>query len=405
MSRIDAAFARCRAEKRAALIVFVTAGDPDLQTTAELLPELAAAGADLIELGFPHSDPIGEGPTIQASSQRALRRHTTLAQIFELVRRVRTVSEVPLVLMGYLNNVLAHGEEQFAKDCAAAGVDGLILPDSPQEETEGLSRACDEHGVQRVLLVAPTSTPLRVVRIAARSRGFVYCVSVTGVTGARTELPADLAHLVGPDPQGHFDTGLRRLRRRHSRAGRGGGPARGRRDRRQRTRVADRRRTGPRRGGPQRARLRRGARGRSAERAQVVRSMRAALIVVCSVVSCGCVAVFRHETLPATITITEQATGLPVANAAVSVGYSYDGYQYIYVYNRPENAEATTDANGRATLPVADFEYGTFFHAAYALVTLTPEQVRAGGSFAMLNGGTLYRDKPILVLSLERPAR
>jgi tryptophan synthase alpha chain len=196
LSRIDAAFARARAEKRAALIVFVTAGDPDLQTTAELLPELAAAGADLIELGFPHSDPIGEGPTIQASSQRSLRHHTTLAQIFELVRRVRTVSEVPLVLMGYLNNVLAHGEEQFAKDCAASGVDGLILPDSPHEETEGLSRACDEHGVQRALLVAPTSTPLRVVRIAARSRGFVYCVSVTGVTGARTELPADLAQLV-----------------------------------------------------------------------------------------------------------------------------------------------------------------------------------------------------------------
>jgi tryptophan synthase alpha chain len=196
VSRIDAAFAKARAEGRAALIVFVTAGDPDLETTAELVPELAAAGADIVELGFPHSDPIGEGPTIQASSQRSLRHHTTLTQILELVRRMRGVTQVPIVLMGYLNNVLAHGEEQTAKDAAAAGVDGLILPDTPHEETETLSRACVEAGVQRVLLVAPTSTPERVVKIAAASRGFVYCVSVTGVTGSRAALPRDLAQLV-----------------------------------------------------------------------------------------------------------------------------------------------------------------------------------------------------------------
>jgi len=196
MNRIDAAFARARDEKRAALIVFVTAGDPDLETTAELVPELAAAGADIIELGIPHSDPIGEGPTIQISSQRALARHTTLAEILALVRRVRRVCDVPLVLMGYLNNVLAHGEEQLAKDAGAAGADGLIVADVPYEETAGLARACAEHGVHRVLLVAPTSTPERVVHIAASSRGFVYCVSVTGVTGARRELPEDLAALV-----------------------------------------------------------------------------------------------------------------------------------------------------------------------------------------------------------------
>ena len=196
MNRIDRAFERARAEGRAALIVFVTAGDPDLDTTAELLPELAAAGADVIELGVPHSDPIGEGPTIQAATQRSLAHHTTLAQILELVRGVRAVSEVPLVLMGYLNNVLAHGEERMAKDAAAAGADGLILCDAPFEETELLSRACAEANVHRVLLVAPTSTPARVVRIAAASRGFVYCVSVTGVTGSRQALPADLASLV-----------------------------------------------------------------------------------------------------------------------------------------------------------------------------------------------------------------
>lgn len=197
MNRIDRAFEKARAEKRAALLVFVTAGDPDLETTAELIPELAAAGADIVELGFPHSDPIGEGPTIQASSQRALAHHTSLTQILELVRRVRGVTEVPLVLMGYLNNVLAYGEERLAKDAAAAGADGLILPDAPFEEIEALSRACAESGVHRVLLVAPTSTPARVVRIAHQSRGFVYCVSVTGVTGSRQSLPPDLAQLVG----------------------------------------------------------------------------------------------------------------------------------------------------------------------------------------------------------------
>jgi len=196
MNRVDAVFQRTRAEKRAALVVFVTAGDPDLETTAELIPELAAAGADIVELGIPHSDPIGEGPTIQVSSQRALARHTTLAEILGLVRRVRTVCDVPLVLMGYLNNVLAFGEERLAKEAAAAGADGLIVSDVPFEETARLSAACAEHGVHRVLLVAPTSTPDRLVRIAASSRGFVYCVSVTGVTGARNELPADLEQLV-----------------------------------------------------------------------------------------------------------------------------------------------------------------------------------------------------------------
>ena len=196
MNRIEKAFARARAEERAALIVFVTAGDPDLETTAELIPELESAGADLIELGVPHSDPIGEGPTIQISSQRSLARHTSLAEILDLVRQVRAVSQVPLVLMGYLNNVLAYGEERLAKDAGAAGADGLIVADVPFEETARLSSACAEHGVQRVLLVAPTSTPERTVRIAAASRGFVYCVSVTGVTGARTELPADLERLV-----------------------------------------------------------------------------------------------------------------------------------------------------------------------------------------------------------------
>ena len=141
MNRIDQAFERALAERRAALIVFVTAGDPNLATTAELIPELAAAGADIIELGIPHSDPIGEGPTIQISSQRALARRTTLADILDLVRRVRAVCDVPLVLMGYLNNVLAYGDERLAKDAGSAGADGLIDVSQVQFREEQFHRS------------------------------------------------------------------------------------------------------------------------------------------------------------------------------------------------------------------------------------------------------------------------
>lgn len=196
MNRIDRTFERTRGEGRAALIAFVTGGDPDLDTTAELIPELAEAGADLIEVGIPHSDPIAEGPTIQAASERSLRAGTTPARILGEVERVREACDVPLLLMGYLNNVLARGEQRFVQDCAAAGVDGLIVADAPYEAATELQTACDANGVHRVLMVAPTSTPERVVQIARRSRGFVYCVSVTGVTGERAALDAGVQHLV-----------------------------------------------------------------------------------------------------------------------------------------------------------------------------------------------------------------
>ncbi len=196
MNRIDRAFAAARAEGRSALVVFITAGDPDLATTAELVPELAAAGADVIELGVPHSDPIAEGPVIQASSFRSLQHHTQLGPILELARGARAACDVPLVLMGYTNNLRAHGEERFAKDCAACGVDGVIVADAPLEALPELSAACAVAGVHRIQLVAPTSTPERLVPIAAASRGFVYCVSVTGVTGERREFPPDLPLLV-----------------------------------------------------------------------------------------------------------------------------------------------------------------------------------------------------------------
>ncbi len=197
MNRIDRALTDTRAAGRAALIPFITAGDPDLGTTADLIPELAAAGADIVEIGVPHSDPIAEGPTIQAASFRSLQQKTDLDQILELCSSAREVTDVPLILMGYLNNALARGEERLARDCAAAGIDGLIVADAPYEEAPRLQSACEAHGVHRILLVAPTSTPERVVQIAARSRGFVYCVSTTGVTGERRELPRDLSLMIG----------------------------------------------------------------------------------------------------------------------------------------------------------------------------------------------------------------
>ena len=196
MNRIDAALQRARDEKRAALIVFVTSGDPDLETTLELVPELEAAGADIIELGIPHSDPIAEGPTIQAASLRSLAHATNLRQIVELCRTIRRSSEIPLVLMGYLNNVLAFGAEALVAAAAKAGVDGLVVADAPYEEAARLQAASEAANLHRILLVAPTSTPERVVAIARRSAGFVYCVSVTGVTGTRAALPADLEQLV-----------------------------------------------------------------------------------------------------------------------------------------------------------------------------------------------------------------
>jgi tryptophan synthase alpha chain len=196
IDRIAAAFERAKSENRAALVIFITCGDPDLHTTLELVPALAAAGADIVELGFPHSDPIAEGPTIQAASQRALAGGVDTGDVLEVAAKVRAKSEVPLVLMGYMNNVLAYGEQQLVTDAAAAGVDGLIVVDAPFDERPALHEACEEAGVHRVLLVAPTTPPERLVQISGRSSGFVYCVSVTGVTGARSELPSHLTSLI-----------------------------------------------------------------------------------------------------------------------------------------------------------------------------------------------------------------
>jgi tryptophan synthase alpha chain len=197
MSRLADRFALLRARGEKALIPFVTAGDPDLATTEALVPALALAGADAIELGVPFSDPMAEGPTIQRASERALRAGASLRKVLQLVARLRPRVEIPIVLMGYANNLLAMGESEFAAAAAEVGVDGLIAVDLPPEEGEGLHAALRARGVDAILLAAPTTRPERLAMLARRTAGFLYFVSLTGTTGARREISETLEKEVG----------------------------------------------------------------------------------------------------------------------------------------------------------------------------------------------------------------
>jgi tryptophan synthase alpha chain len=192
MGRIGETFARLRRNRERALVPFVTAGDPDLDTTEALVLAMAESGADLIEIGVPFSDPIAEGPTIQRSSERALARGTTLRRILERVRKLRPRVDLPLLLMGYANPFFAMGTEGFVKAAAEVGVDGVIVPDLPPEEGEEFYAAAEMRGIDPVLLAAPTTVESRLAMLASRTRGFLYFVSLTGVTGARSELAQGL---------------------------------------------------------------------------------------------------------------------------------------------------------------------------------------------------------------------
>jgi tryptophan synthase alpha chain len=184
--RIDACFAALKAQDRAAFVAYVMAGDPDAATAAKILAGLPAAGADLIELGFPFSDPMAEGPPIQRSAQRALAAGMTLNGVFDLVRGFRRAdTTTPLILMGYMNLVLHHGLEAFARDAAASGVDGLIVVDCPPEEADPLADALDAAGVSLIRLATPTTDDGRLGVVVRRTSGFVYYVSVAGVTGVK----------------------------------------------------------------------------------------------------------------------------------------------------------------------------------------------------------------------------
>ncbi len=192
MSRMDDHFAAVLGRGEGLLVPFLTAGDPDLATTEALVPVLAEAGADAIELGVPFSDPIAEGPTIQRATERALASGTSLRRVFELVRKLRPQVDIPIVLMGYANPFFTVGETAFAEAAAEVGVDGVICVDLPPEEGAVFYDACEKAGVDPVLLAAPTTTPERLEMIASRSRGFLYYVALTGVTGARTQIAHDL---------------------------------------------------------------------------------------------------------------------------------------------------------------------------------------------------------------------
>ncbi len=190
MSNIAKAF-----EKGKAFIPFVTCGDPDLETTAKVVRAMAGAGADLIELGIPFSDPTAEGPVIQGANLRALKAGTTTDKIFDLVRDLRRDVTVPMVFMTYANVVFSYGTERFVSTCADVGMDGLILPDLPFEEKEEFAPACRKYGIDLISLVAPTSAD-RIAMIAREAKGFLYIVSSLGVTGTRSEITTDLDAII-----------------------------------------------------------------------------------------------------------------------------------------------------------------------------------------------------------------
>ena len=191
VSRIDARFAALAREGRAAFVAYVMAGDPDAATSLEILRGLPGAGADLIELGFPFSDPMAEGPPIQRAARRALASGTTLKSTLELVSRFRKADQdTPIILMGYLNPLMSWGFAPFAQAAGDAGVDGLIVVDCPPEESDPLADALDDVGIALIRLTTPTTDDARLVTVARRTKGFVYYVSVAGVTGVK-EADAD----------------------------------------------------------------------------------------------------------------------------------------------------------------------------------------------------------------------
>jgi len=196
MSRISERFAELRKQGELGLVAYITAGDPDLRATAEFIPALEAAGVDVLELGVPFSDPLADGPVIQRASERALRSGTTLAGILKLVAEERRRSQLPLVLFSYLNPILRYGFERFAADARQAGADGVLITDLSVEEADAYLDEMRRAELDTVFLAAPTSTEARLRRICAVSRGFVYAISRTGVTGPREALSNQLLPLL-----------------------------------------------------------------------------------------------------------------------------------------------------------------------------------------------------------------
>ncbi|MEH1894711.1 MAG: tryptophan synthase subunit alpha [Nostoc sp.] len=196
MTAISDCFETLGRNRECALIPFITAGDPDLETTAKALQVLDRSGADIIELGIPYSDPLADGPVIQAAATRALQRGTKLEQVLEMLQEINPKLRSPVVLFTYYNSILHRGIETFLQQIAAAGVAGLVVPDLPLEEAAGLLEPAKEMGIDVILLVAPTSDAERIKAIAHSSLGFIYLVSVTGVTGVRSQLENRVSDLL-----------------------------------------------------------------------------------------------------------------------------------------------------------------------------------------------------------------
>lgn len=196
MNRIDKVFQSEKAYiKEKAFIAFLTGGDPNIETTEKLIYAMEEAGADLIEIGIPFSDPIAEGVVIQDANERALKAGCTTDSIFELVRKVRETSQIPLVFLTYLNPIYTYGKEKFLEKCKEVGVDGIIVPDLPYEEKDELLPLCDKYGITLISLIAPTSKD-RIQMIAKEAKGFIYLVSSLGVTGVRSNITTDLDSMI-----------------------------------------------------------------------------------------------------------------------------------------------------------------------------------------------------------------
>lgn len=190
MSKIAQAF-----QNGKAFISFVTGGDPDLETSEKLIVAMEKAGADLIEIGIPFSDPIAEGPVIQEANERALAAGCTTDKLFDMVESVRTKVSVPLVFLTYINPIYIYGKKRFMERCQKAGIDGIIVPDLPYEEKQELAPDCESYGIDLISLIAPTSKE-RIRMIAKEAKGFIYCVSSLGVTGVRSEIRTDIGEMV-----------------------------------------------------------------------------------------------------------------------------------------------------------------------------------------------------------------
>lgn len=192
MSRISRKFREIQKKNNKAFIPYIMAGDPNIQRTKELVKILEECGADIIELGVPFSDPMADGPAIQKAAQRALSEGVTLSAVIDFVSAVRKETEIPIILMTYYNPVFKYGEEKFVADASSAGVDGVIVPDLPPDEAENLIKFSKKAGLDTIFLLAPTSTEERVKKISKASSGFIYYVSITGITGSKLSMDSSI---------------------------------------------------------------------------------------------------------------------------------------------------------------------------------------------------------------------